>query len=520
MSSLFIAVLNMSLTASYVALVVIVVRFLLRKAPKIFSYCLWVAVLFRLVVPYSFQSRFSLLQLQVDTVPQDLANSQVPVVNSGIQFMDSMIARTVQSSLLPEAGANINPLQIATEIVAAVWIFGIIVLLLYAALSYFKLKQRVSEAAAVKDRVLETNLIQTPFVLGFIKPSVYIPKGLKETEIDHILKHEQTHIRRGDHIIKPLAFLAVVLHWFNPFMWYCYFLVTKDMEMSCDESVMSQAGEDIRASYSHSLLSLTIRQSALLTPLAFGESSIKSRIKNVLNYKKPTLWVIIIAVMVLVAALTGLSSNPIKEAGSDYRSAGNKTSSNELIYDLELIDEINIDVAVVPEKTNYSNTVLDEGEFYRVINNEAQVNEIVNLLLNIKVDQVSLEKGLNVNEEDWAQKLKYSIVLLASSEYEDSGLTVPGSAVKGGITVLEEDYLFFIDQTTMGSDEPDYYISSDKQTAVIERIEQVLDKQTEVIEIEQVIDKQIEDIEVDQVTIETEAMERIKQVTNESNNMQ
>ncbi|MCW3491644.1 M56 family metallopeptidase [Dethiobacter alkaliphilus] len=477
MSSTFITVLNMSLTASYVAIAVMIVRVLLRKAPKVFSYSLWAAVLFRLVVPFSIKSKLSLFQFQVTTIPQDIVYSQRPAINSGVQLLDNMVNRTIHSSLsLVAPGSSVDPLQILTEIGAVIWLVGIIVLLLYLVISYLMLRHRVSVATRVRDNVFETDLIRTPFVLGFINPRIYIPTGLKGIELDHILKHEQTHIRRRDFIIKPLAFTAVVLHWFNPLIWYSYYLAVNDMEMSCDENVMNQTGEDIRATYSHSLLSLSIRQSGLLTPLAFGEGNVKSRIKNVLHYKKPALWVIITAMMILVAAVMGLSSDPLREVGSERTSAGNKIFSNELIIDLEQIDEIEIGVDVVPEKTNYSNSVLDEGEINRVINNQVLINEIVDLLKDIEVDEVSLDEGLNVNEENWAEKIKYQILLFASSEYElsDDGGTVPGSAVKGGIVVLEEDFLFFIDPITTSSSEPVYYISNEKQTEVINRLEQII----------------------------------------------
>jgi bla regulator protein BlaR1 len=196
------------------------------------------------------------------------------------------------------------------EIAAVIWLLGIAVILCYSIVSYFRLKIRLSTATLFKDNIFETDRIKTPFVLGFIRPKIFIPTGLAQKELDYILKHEQVHIKRKDYIIKPMAFLAVVLHWFNPLIWLCYFLMSKDMEMSCDESVIKQSREDIRASYSHSLLSLSAKQSGFLIPLAFGESNIKSRIKNVLNYKRPVFLGVFIAVILVLAVSVVLVTNP------------------------------------------------------------------------------------------------------------------------------------------------------------------------------------------------------------------
>lgn len=310
MSGLFLTVLNMSLTASYVALAVIIVRLLLKKAPKVFSYALWAVVLFRLVCPVSFESSLSLIPVNMEPISYDIVVSQNPVVDTGIAMVDDTVNQ--QQSMSPvNPAASANPMDIAIEIAALVWILGIVVLLFYGIIPYSRLKHRISTATLVRDNIFETDRIQTPFILGLIKPRIYIPTDLSESERDYIIKHEQTHIRRYDNVIKPVASLALALHWFNPVIWLSYFLMIKDMEMSCDESVMKQSSEDIRASYSNSLLSLSIKQSGLLSPLAFGESNVKSRIKNVLNYKKPAFWVIILAVVAVIAALVGLAANPV-----------------------------------------------------------------------------------------------------------------------------------------------------------------------------------------------------------------
>lgn len=311
MSSYFIAVLNMSLTASYVALAVIIVRQLLKRAPKIFSYALWAVVLFRLLCPLSLESSFSLLPTNNEIISPDIVYSPNPAISTGVTMADKAINQSIQSALPPvNPTASVNPIGIALEIGTLIWILGIAMLLAYALISYVGLRRKISTAALVNNNVYEADGINTPFVLGLIKPKIYIPTNLPGSELGYIIKHEKTHIRRYDYIIKPIAFLALVIHWFNPIIWISYFLMVKDMEMSCDESVMKESGDDIRASYSNSLLSLSVKQSGLLSPLAFGESNVKSRIKNVLNYRKPAFWTGVVIAVAAIVLSVGLMLDP------------------------------------------------------------------------------------------------------------------------------------------------------------------------------------------------------------------
>jgi len=319
MTNLFLIILNMSITASYVALAVIIVRFLLRRAPKIFSYILWSAVAIRLVIPVSFTSSFSILRLvqpraKADTgfmafVSQDMGVQLNPVVHAGI----SGISRFVNSSL-PAATpiASANPMQIIMWIGSIIWLTGAAILLLYSVTSYLKILNRVRTATLVKDNIFETDQISTPFVCGFLKPKIYIPTGVSEHELSYILLHEQTHIMRRDYLIKPFAFLVLIVHWFNPLMWLSYALMSKDMEMSCDERVVGKMGDQIKGSYSTTLLSLSASRSGLLTgsPLAFGESNVKARINNILSYRQPSSWMIAGSMIVIAALVVGCTANP------------------------------------------------------------------------------------------------------------------------------------------------------------------------------------------------------------------
>ncbi|WP_058304511.1 M56 family metallopeptidase [Gorillibacterium timonense] len=304
MRGFFIELLNMSLSASFVALIVMLIRLPLRKAPKIYSYVLWAVVLFRLVCPFTFQLPVSAVPVQPQAIPHNIVYSESPSIQSGLPVVDQAVNTAIERSLPPASPSkSVNPIQIALEIGSYLWLAGFLALLIYGMTSYLHIKKRVMTAIRVHDNIYETDLIQTPFVLGLIRPKIYIPTGLGEQELEYVIEHERTHIKRFDYLIKPIAFLVACFHWFNPLVWISYALMARDMELSADESVMKRYDEDIRGRYSHSLLALSVKKSGLLSPLAFGETGVKKRVKNVLQYKKPAFWVSVVSV-VLVAAVS------------------------------------------------------------------------------------------------------------------------------------------------------------------------------------------------------------------------
>ncbi len=315
MSEMLLTVLNMSLTASYVILCVILVRLLLKKAPKAISYALWGVVALRLIIPFSFESVFSLIPRNANPapIPRDIVYQQSPRINSGIGVVDSYVNNSLPA---PTIGASMNPLQIYVEVGAYIWILGIIALLVYSLISIFILKRQLKSAQLVEKNIYEAKNLKTPFVLGLVRPKIYLPVGLDASERNYILLHEQTHIHRKDHITKVFAFLILSIHWFNPLVWIAFILMSKDMELSCDERVLKEMNEemkeDIKKPYANSLLSLAIGKHILNgSPLAFGEGNVKGRIKNVLNYKKPRFWVVLVSIIVLIGACIALLSNPV-----------------------------------------------------------------------------------------------------------------------------------------------------------------------------------------------------------------
>lgn len=475
MSNIFIAVLNMSLTASYVALVVIFVRLLLMKAPKIFSYVLWGVVLFRLLFPFSISSPLSFINGEINYIPQDIAYSETPSINTGFEIVDNPVNKYIQASFSPNPTESVNPMGVLIEVGTLVWLLGISTFLLYNLISYLKFKHQLSFATLVRDNIYETDLIQGSFVLGFIKPRIYIPTGLAGKELDYILKHEDIHIKRRDYLIKPVALLAVTLHWFNPIIWICYFLMIKDMEMSCDESVIKQTSEDIRTCYSKSLLILSAKQSGLLSPLAFGESNIKSRVKNILNYKSPKFWIVIACILLLVIVSTALLTN---SSGRVVRDVGVTVNSNKFLIDSKQIDKMTIGVVARDGEIVFGEAV-DAGEVYNVdVDNKEQVEMVVALLKDIRVEELSQEKIQEIfeNNEVFDEKINYRITLTTSKETGKESL-------KGIVYLLEERKLIFVDPKTIvdsweNAQETEkifLYISVEQQADVINRLVEIIE---------------------------------------------
>ncbi|MCB8815315.1 M56 family metallopeptidase [Desulfosporosinus shakirovi] len=315
----FTTVLNMSITASFVAIGVIIARLMLKKMPRIFSYSLWSAVLIRLVIPVSFTSTFSFLTVikpgtQQTTgalayVPYNMGLMQTPGIDVGVDSINKVV-----NSSLPQAvqTASVNPMQMVMAILSIVWVVGVALLIIYNVISYLKVINNVKTSTLVRDEIFETDRIVTPFVCGFIKPKIYIPTDISQSELPYILAHERVHIKRLDYLIKPFVFLVLSVHWFNPLMWLSFFLMSKDLEMSCDESVLKLFGDETRADYSKSLLALATGKRQLISgsPLAFGESNTKARIKNVLSYKQPPFWVVVATLIVTFALVVLLTANP------------------------------------------------------------------------------------------------------------------------------------------------------------------------------------------------------------------
>lgn len=314
--------LNMSLTASVVIIFVLLLRFLLKKAPKVISYALWGIVLFRLLCPVSIESDFSLFGLldtpvaesgsftsRIEYIPNNIVHTEYPNIVLPVPGVSDAI-----NDALPQGEEQLraDPLEAPMAIATYVWMAGILAMGIYAAVSYIQLRRKLITASPLRDNIYLADEITSPFVMGLFRAKIYLPSFMEEQEQSFILMHEQHHIRRFDHIIKALAFAALCIHWFNPLVWLAFVLANKDMEMSCDEAVIRKMGKDIRADYSALLLTLaTGRRIIAGAPLAFGEGDTKGRIKNLANWKKPAFWVILAAVIACIVLAVCLLTNPV-----------------------------------------------------------------------------------------------------------------------------------------------------------------------------------------------------------------
>lgn len=349
----FLEVINMSLTASVVIMVVILARLCLKKAPKIYSYVLWAIVLYRLLCPFSFSADFSLFgavdnvateQGRLEYISPDVSKTVDTENNMSVQRDNDALDADINIEATDKANDNTNinsgvetlskenSVIRETNIIqigAGIWVAGIFVIITYSIVSFVLLKKKLKGAVREENNIYITTKVKTPFVCGVIRPKIYLPAFLNESEKEYILLHERLHIKRCDHIIKLVSFTALCLHWFNPLVWAAFLLSGTDMEMSCDEAVIKKFGNGVIKDYSTSLLTLaTGRHIINGTPLAFGEGDTGKRIKNILKLKKPTVITIVIAFIICIVLTIILLANP-KNNDMNNIVSGNSTEETE-----------------------------------------------------------------------------------------------------------------------------------------------------------------------------------------------
>ena len=347
MSELFLEIVNRSIAASWIVIAVLILRFCLKKAPKWVNVLLWGIVAVRLIFPFSIESALSLIP-SAETVSPSIMMETAPSVQTGVPALDQVINPVIDHSLAPAPGASANPLQIWIPVLTVIWLWGVAALFLYSAVSYRRLRRRVCEAVILRDNIYQSENVCSPFVLGIIRPKIYLPYHMDKREMDHVIAHEQTHIRRRDHWWKPLGFLLLTVHWFNPLLWLGYILLCRDIELACDEKVIREMGSEQRADYTHALVSCSVsRRSIAACPLAFGEVGIKERVKSVMNYKKPAFWIILASALICAAAAVCFLTNPKTEqslpSGGDNVSDMGPAQAEKWFDYLENPEEMNWD---------------------------------------------------------------------------------------------------------------------------------------------------------------------------------
>lgn len=295
---IFIDIVNMSLVGSFAIIITMIARVCLKKAPKIFSYVLWVVAFSRLIIPFSFESVFSILPFNATPLSTDMLYIETPYVETGVKAIDNALNPIVSSAILDN---TFNVYQVAIFVGKVIWYSGVLILLIYSIVSYIRIKRVLDGSVHLRDNIFISEKIKIPFVAGFFNANIYLPKSFDNTQ-EYIILHEQTHIRRHDNILKILAYAVLILHWFNPLVWIAFRLFVADMEMSCDESVIRKANTDIRKEYSQSLLNLSIQKQTVGTPIAFSEGNPKERIKNIMNIKK-TIGIVGVVSVILIAVI-------------------------------------------------------------------------------------------------------------------------------------------------------------------------------------------------------------------------
>ena len=340
MAAVFLKLLNLSISASWLVLAVLVLRLVSKRSPKWVNVLLWGIVALRLVLPFSIESALSLIPSAETVSPAAVQFDPAPTITSGVSVIDNAVNPSLSEHFSAVPTASVNPLYVWTEIAGWVWLIGLGAMLLYALVSYLRLRRRVSVSLPVQDHIYLCDAISSPFILGVVKPHIYLPSDLDEVQRQNVLAHEQAHLARRDHWWKPLGFALLAVYWFNPVLWLAYTLLCRDIELACDERVIRTMDESAVKTYSTVLLACSMPRKAVITcPLAFGEVGVKERVRNALHYKKPAFWVVAASVAVCVVVAVCFLTNPEHETM--------KWAKN-----LRVDDVVRVELTIMPQATD------------------------------------------------------------------------------------------------------------------------------------------------------------------------
>ena len=340
MAAVFLKLLNLSISASWLVLAVLVLRLISKRSPKWVNVLLWGIVALRLVLPFSIESALSLIPSAETVSPAAVQFDPAPTITSGVSVIDNAVNPSLSEHFAAVPTASVNPLYVWTEIAGWVWLIGLGAMLLYALVSYLRLRRRVSVSLPIQNHIYLCDAISSPFILGVVKPRIYLPSGLDEVQRQNVLAHEQAHLARRDHWWKPLGFALLAVYWFNPVLWLAYTLLCRDIELACDERVIRTMDESAVKTYSTVLLACSMpRKAAITCPLAFGEVGVKERVRNALHYKKPAFWVVAASVAVCVVVAVCFLTDPEHETM--------KWAKN-----LRVDDVVRVELTIMPQATD------------------------------------------------------------------------------------------------------------------------------------------------------------------------
>lgn len=314
MNQIFLELLNNAVISSILMIAVMITRVSIKKAPKWITCVLWGMVAIKLVLPFHIESMLSLVPSS-KPIPVNIEYQSVPQIESGVTVINNVVNPVLESNFTSSEVASVNPMQVVVSVASIVWMIGVVILCLYLFISYFLLRKKVAASQNIFENVYLCDDVSSPFILGIIKPGIYLPSGMEQDTIECVLEHEKAHLKRFDHIWKPLGFLILIVYWFNPLCWIAYVLLCKDIEFACDEKVTKDKDKVWKAAYCQALLDCNSKRRIITAcPVAFGEVSVKDRVKSVLNYKKPAFWIIVVAVMLSVVVAVCFMTSPKSDA--------------------------------------------------------------------------------------------------------------------------------------------------------------------------------------------------------------
>ena len=366
MAAVFLKLLNLSISASWLVLAVLVLRLVSKRSPKWMNVLLWGIVALRLVLPFSVESALSLIPSAETVSPAVVQFDPAPTITSGVKIIDNAVNPSLSEHFAAAPLASVNPLYVWTYLAGWVWLIGLGVMLLYALASYLRLRRRVSVSLCVRENIYLCDAISSPFILGVVKPHIYLPSGLDEVQRQNVLAHEQAHLVRRDHWWKPLGFALLAVYWFNPMLWLAYTLLCRDIELACDERVIRTMDESAVKTYSTVLLACSMPRKVVITcPLAFGEVGVKERVRNALHYKKPAFWVVAASVTVCVIVAVCFLTDP----PTDTDAAGLVGFHREQVTYADVTDASGAQpssVQLTAEETNAVYALLDAMQYKRL----------------------------------------------------------------------------------------------------------------------------------------------------------
>ena len=366
MAAVFLKLLNLSISASWLVLAVLVLRLVSKRSPKWMNVLLWGMVALRLMLPFSIESALSLIPSAETLSPEVVRFDPAPTITSGVEFIDNAVNPSLSESFAAAPLASVNPLYVWTYLAGWVWLIGLGAMLLYALVSYLRLRRRVSVSLCVRENIYLCDAISSPFILGVVKPHIYLPSGLDEVQRQNVLSHERAHLTRRDHWWKPLGFALLAVYWFNPVLWLAYALLCRDIELACDERVIRTMDESAVKTYSTVLLACSIPRKAVITcPLAFGEVGVKERVRNALHYKKPAFWIVVASAVVCIVVAVCFLTNP----PTDTDAAGLVGFHREQVTYADVTDESGAQpssVQLTAEETDAVYALLDAMQYKRL----------------------------------------------------------------------------------------------------------------------------------------------------------